>query len=65
MHHSVLSHYRISDGGILSLTFNQTKENVMSYEEMIELGELLTEEETEEMVQRYLRELGVIPQLVF
>lgn len=37
----------------------------MSYDEMIELGEQLTQEETEEMVQRYLRELGIIPQLVF
>lgn len=35
----------------------------MSYDEMLDLAEILTEEETEEMVQRYLRELGIIPQL--
>lgn len=35
----------------------------MSYDEMLDLAEILTEEETEEMFARYLRELGVIPQL--
>lgn len=37
----------------------------MSYDEMLDLAEILTEEENEELFARYLRELGIVPQLVF
>ena len=35
----------------------------MSYDEMISIASDLTPEEEAELVDRYLRELGVIPQL--
>lgn len=37
----------------------------MSYDEMIRRASDLTPEEEAELVQAYLRELGIIPQLVF
>ena len=36
----------------------------MSYGEMISIASDLTPEEEAELVQQYLRELGIIPQLV-
>lgn len=37
----------------------------MSYEEMLDLTEILNDEEAEVVFSRYLRELGIVPQLVF
>ena len=37
----------------------------MSYDEMLDMCEVLSDEESEELFDRYLRELGIVPQLTF